>query len=128
MRDSMTLQFELVRTGNTGKKMEHYKRSEVKQLVKFIQPLLEDGYSHQEIANMLNHAGITTANDKKWTGCNLSWFIRARKKKFPKSAVDEKSIIDVKNPKQNSVVEALMTDPLLNDKQKVSMLMAYLNS
>lgn len=79
------------------------------------------GQSVSSIANELNSKGILTANGKIWTTGALDYFINSRKERLRANREKSPAV-------SRLIVEAILTEPTLTDRQRVGMLQGYLNS
>lgn len=87
-----------------------------------------EGKSVEEKVVSLNADGITTASGTTWKRNSLYYFMLSRRKKLkPKVEKTEKVGVTVAAVSR-AVIESLMTDPNLTDKQRVSMVNTYLNT
>jgi len=78
-----------------------------------------NGKTLEDIAKYLNSQGLLTARGKPWKLSSAANFYYTRKNRINGTATPSVSRL---------VVEALITEPSLNDRQRVKMIEAYLNA
>ena len=105
-------------------KYKHYTRKEEKQILEAINAVSDLNLSSSQLAGHLNKLEIKTNNDKPWDGVKVHNFIYSRKEKIISTPKKEKQA----SPIPRAIIETLITEPSLNDRQRLNMLQAYLNS
>lgn len=104
--------------------MIRYTKEHEKRVVNAIRELVAQHKTHDEMVAELNQQGVFNAMGKDWKPGNLDYFISTRRNKIYSQNTKPASTEGV----SKQVIESLLTDPHLNDHQRVKMLSAYINA
>lgn len=109
-----------------------YKKKELKKICETIRAKQASGASNTEIAETLNSEGVTTSSGLDWTSSRVSTFagryrrmITAKRNKGLREAA--RTVVATQGPISPDSIMAIVTDPHLNDSQRVRMITAYIS-
>lgn len=97
-----------------------------RQLLENIRKMRAEGKYFKTIAAELNAANIPTPRGKTWTANGLWAFCENRRRVISRKLKTPKTAKQVTCAVPRAVLESLLTDPNLNERQKVRMISAYL--
>lgn len=120
---------------------KRYTKDQVEVIIAAFIEHKKEGLTIEQISEKLNLRGILTANGQAWSGPNLTCFIHERRKlilkrsgvvisEYKKTRVKPTVLVALKTygAISKQTVVSIVTDPALNNDQRVKMIAAYLDA